>query len=346
MDHIAIDLGSRESQICVRNESNEITEERRIGTDELSSWLQNRLPGRLVLETCSESFGLADTARQFGHEVRVVPSTLVRSLGVGARRIKTDRRDAQVLSAASVRIDLPSVHVPSVASRQVKSLCTSRETLVEARTKLICSVRGFFRTHRHKIPSGGSSTFASRAQHAGFTLPPHILAMLRTIDGLSAEITALDVSVAQMAKGDALCSRLMTVPGVGPVTALRFVAAVDDVQRFHDAHQLESYFGLVPGEHSSGNRKTRTSITKAGSVKVRWVMVQAAWSAWRCRPNDPMVQWAQRIAERRGRKVAILALARKIAGILFALCRNGKSYDPSRAADRIDADGVIHKAAT
>src|SRR6202022_3580330 len=110
---------------------------------------------RVVLETCSEAFAIADAAREEGHEVRVVPATLVRSLGVGARGIKTDRRDARALSEVSCRINLPSVHVPSVESRERKALCGMRECLVEARTKLINSVRGWARGQLRGIRTGG-----------------------------------------------------------------------------------------------------------------------------------------------------------------------------------------------
>jgi transposase len=87
--------------------------------------------------------------------VRVVPATLVRTLGVGARGVKTDRRDAQVLSEVSCRIELPSVHVPSTLARELKSVCGAREALVEMRTKLINNVRGWLRTARHRSPTAG-----------------------------------------------------------------------------------------------------------------------------------------------------------------------------------------------
>jgi transposase len=97
MDHIAIDLGSRESQLCIRNEKNEIVLERRVSTRLLGSVLRKRPSGRVVIETSAEAFAVADVAKNCGHEVRVVPATLVRALGVGARGLKTDQRDARVL---------------------------------------------------------------------------------------------------------------------------------------------------------------------------------------------------------------------------------------------------------
>src|SRR5437764_8054442 len=107
MEHIAIDLGGRESQVCVRSADGTVVLERRVPTGQLGTWLERRSPSRVVVETCAEAFGVADRARQVGHQVRVVPATLVRTLGVGARGVKTDERDARVLSEVSTRIDLP-----------------------------------------------------------------------------------------------------------------------------------------------------------------------------------------------------------------------------------------------
>lgn len=109
MNHIGIDLGGRESQVCVRSESGEIIEEARHRTTEFGRWLAGRPAGRVVVETCTEAFRVATIARQHGHEVRVVAATLVRSLGVGHRGLKNDVRDARILSEASCRMDLPSV---------------------------------------------------------------------------------------------------------------------------------------------------------------------------------------------------------------------------------------------
>ena len=129
--------------------------------------------------------------------------------------------------------------------------------------------------------------------------------------------------------GDPLCRRLMTTPGVGPSTAVRFVAALDDISRFESAHKVEAYLGLAPGESSSSERQQRLSITKAGPSSVRWVLIQAAWVLQRrCRSAAArqLQAWAADITLRRGRQVATVALARKLAGILYALWRDGTTY--------------------
>ena len=178
MDHIAIDLGGRESQICVRGSDGTILEEKRLPTGRLGAYLSKRSPSRVILETCAEAFAVADQAQKAGHEVRVVPATLARSLGVGAHGVKTDRRDSQNISLASCRIDLPGVHIPSTKARQSKSACGMREGLVESRTKLINTVRGWLRTQLIRIRTGDTSTFHKRVREyaaaSGQALPQHV----------------------------------------------------------------------------------------------------------------------------------------------------------------------------
>jgi transposase len=287
----------------------------------------------VVVETCTEAFAVADAAMGVGHEVRVVPATLVRSLGVGARRLKSDRRDARVLSEVSCRIDLPSVHVPSRESRERKTMCGQREALVGARTKLVNTVRGWLRAEGRRPKSGELSTFSARvrALSAEAPLPGYVDRQLRVIDNLNREINEADRELAATAKADPIARRLMTAPGVGPATAVRFIAALDQISRFPSAHAVESYLGLVPGEDSSAERKRRTSITKAGPTALRWCLVQAAWAARRTRRKDPMHRWVDAIEQRRGTRIAVLALARKLAGILFAIWRDGTIYEPRRS---------------
>ena len=332
MQHVAIDLGGKESWICARSETGEIVEERRCATSYLTRYLKRLPASRVILETCAEAFHVADAALELNHEVRVVPATLVRTLGVGSRRTKTDQRDAQILSEVSCRIDLPSVHIPSDVARERRSMCTMREQLVKTRTALINSVRGWTRQHAIKIRSGQSAAFPERVRDAALRtedgLPEYVERVIGTIAALNQQIAAADQELLQLAKANPVCQRLMSVPGVGPVTALRFLAAVDDIARFPTAHSVQAYLGLTPGENSSSQHKQRTGITKAGPAPVRATLVQAAWSFRRSRPLDPVAVWAKQIEERRGKAIAAVALARKLAGILFALWRDGSTYEP------------------
>jgi transposase len=334
MNHIAIDLGKGESQICVRDERGKIVDETRCRTAELGAYLKKQSTSRVILETCAEAFSVADEALEQGHEVRVVKSKLASQLGIGEHGVKTDRRDARALSELSTRIDLPSVYIPSQQARELKALCNSRSTLVEVRTKLINSARGVLRPLRLGIKTGSSETFPrrvrSRLEKHPDGRPAHLERLLLAIDAMNEQILEADKELIRLTKDDEDCRRSMSMPGVGSVTALRFKAHVDEVSRFPNAHSLESFIGLTPGEDSSSDRKRITSITKAGPSALRWVLVQAAWSAWISRPKDPMVVWARKVAQRRGKQTAIVALARKMAGVLYAMWRDKADYEPTK----------------
>jgi transposase len=265
-----------------------------------------------------------------------VPATLVRQLGVGERGLKNDQRDARKLSEVSTRIDLPSVHVPSELSRERKTLCNSRASLLQSRTQLINYVRGRLRTQALVLHKRNPDTFPKQVRELLLERPEglaaHLERVLCVIDALNVQLKQADSELLSVAEQDPLCQRLMSVPGVGPVIALRFVAVIDQPERFRSAHHVMSYVGLTPGENSSSMRSHRTGITKAGASDLRHALVQGCWSMLRSKPNEPMVQWALALAARRNKQVAVVALARKLVGILWVLWRDGASYCPNKAA--------------
>jgi len=336
MEHIAIDLGAKESQVCVRTEQGQIVEERRIATrpQTLRRYLQGRPPSRVVVETGAEAFWVAQIAIETGHEARIVPSTLAPSLGVGQRGLKSDQRDARVLSASSCRMELPSVHIPRVPTRQLQARLTMRDALVGSRTKLVNVIKAYLRTIGERVSMRYGPSWIARL---GEKLPyaaEQVQPLLQAIAALDRSIQVLDEELADRSRHSELAGRLQTVPGVGVLTALRYMATLDVASRFGNAAAVGSYLGLVPSEHSSGQSQRKGSITKAGSAPVRGLLVQASWAAVRTRShcNDPMIRWASEVARRRGKKIAVVALARKLSGILFALWRDGTVYDPRRAA--------------
>src|SRR5262249_39815100 len=206
MEHLAIDLGGQQSQICIRDDKGTILEELRVQTQSLAACLAKRPPSRVIVETCAEAFAVADTALACGHQVRVVPGTLVRTLGVGSRGVKTDQKDARVLSEVSTRIDLPSVHIPSETARQRKTLCGMREALVSARTKLVNTVRGWLRTQNRKpLKKGSVESFVPRVRDVFRTepeLPAYAERLLLSIEQLCEQIKAADKELEALCKQD------------------------------------------------------------------------------------------------------------------------------------------------
>jgi transposase len=233
-------------------------------------------------------------------------------------------------------MELPSVHIPSVIAQEVKAVCVSREALIKARTQLIGRVRSYVCGRLGRVLRATPESLPKRVRAALLDdpagLPMHVERTLIVLETIRTQVADADDELRLLAQADAPMSRLMSVPGVGPVTAARFVAAVDDVTRFPTAASLAWYLGLVPGENTTGFRTKRTRLTRAGAPQVRWVLGQAAWSIYIRRKQDPMAVWAKQIAARRGPQVAIVALARKLAHVLYAMWKHEATYDPFRAA--------------
>jgi transposase len=159
------------------------------------------------------------------------------------------------------------------------------------------------------------------------------LGPLRTmIKVLTEELARADERFTTIAANDPDVTRLMTVPGIGAITATAYVAALDDAARFSRAGQVASYLGLVPSEYSSGEQQRRGRVLRSAHPQVQSLLVQAAWRM--SRSKDPRTAslraWAQGIARRRGQKIAMVALARRLARILFAMWRDGVAYDGAR----------------
>ncbi len=215
----------------------------------------------------------------------------------------------------------------------MRGLLSVREGLVRARTRWILLVRAILRREGLQVRSGHAESFATRVDEV--PLPDHlrveIAPLLACLAPLNAELGALDKQLERLVVADEAARRLTTVPGVGPVTALSFVATVDRVERFESSRQVPSYLGLVPREWSSSETLRRGRITKAGNKRTRWLLAEAARSLLRFkgRPaTEHLRAWAEQIGARRGSGVAVVALARRLSGILFAMWRDGTEYDP------------------
>jgi transposase len=338
VEHIGIDLGSRHSHVVVLSPTGQQTAKYELVTEELPGWLSRRQPSHVVMEACTQSAAVARAALAAGHLTKVVPGQLVRLLGVGARGIKTDDKDAQALARASLRNeDLPSVHLRSEQSRSRRELLAARATLLEARKSIVLSVKSWLRGRlivlkgRASAKSFGQTVRNTAVKHPD-GLPMAIETLLVTFEHLCDQLEKLDEQVHALAESDATCERLMVIPGVGPHVSLAFTTHLDDPKRFASADKLASYLALVPGENTTGGKLKRTSTIHAGPGYLKALLVQSAWSMYRSRPNDPIVLWTRAIADKRGKRIAIIALARKLATIMWSMWRHSTSYNPARAS--------------
>lgn len=339
MEHVGLDLGAKRTHVVRIAANGQVIERLQVPTKDLPGWLKTLPPSRVVMEACTQSPAIARASQAAKHETIVVPGQLVRALGVGARGIKTDDRDAEVLARASLRNEvLPSVHLRTEIARSRKQLVSARAVLVKSRVQISLYIKTWLRGQLLNIESRASSRgFPDAVRRLALDqpegLPMEIVVLLTSYESLTEQIDKLDEELERVAEQDENSKLLMTMPGIGPIAATMFAAHVDDVSRFESGEQLASYLGLVPGEATTGGKVVRTSMIKAGPKQLRSQMVQSAWTLRRSRPNDPIVVWARRIEEKRGKQIAIVALARKMTKVLYAMWKAQKPYDAARASE-------------
>lgn len=345
MDYIGIDVHKKESQLCILSEGGELVEQRiRTTPERFADALGDRPRARILLEASTESEWVARCLEGLGHEVIVADPNFAPMYAARSRKIKTDRRDARALAEACLLGAYRPAHRLSDAQRHVRGRLTVRDALVRTRTGYIAVIRALLRQHGWRVPTGSAEGFIRRV--LALPLPGRLLSevapLLAVMRHVNQQLAYSDERIEAITRADARVAQLRSVPSVGPVTAAAFVAAIDDVGRFRRAHEVEAYFGLVPREWSSGEGQRRGPITKAGHRRVRWLLVQAAVSILRVQhPGTAALRaWALRIAARRGRFIAVVALARRLAGILYAMLRDGTRYEPASARRAPDAATV------
>lgn len=338
MAHGAIDLHKKESQVRIVTHEGEVLD-RRIATrrEAFTALFGPRAPMRVLLEASTESEWVACHLESLGHEVIVADPNYAPMYGGRSRRMKTDLRDVAALTLACAQGIYRPVHRRTAARRAIQAQLRVRDELVETRGRAISLVRALTRAEGLRLRSGSAETFVRRLTTLELSpsLAVTVVAMCQVVERLNEELDHVNTRVAGLANRDETVRRLMTFPTIGPITATAFVAALDDVTRFAHAGQVASYLGLVPQEYSSGDDVRRGHIVRSAHPRVQALLVQAAWRIWisKHEATAHLRTWAQLLGRRRGTRIAIVALARRVARILFAMWRDELPYRPPRRRD-------------
>jgi len=340
MPTIGLDLHKRESQLCILADSGELIEQRIPTTRAQFTAALSHWPGaRVLLEASTESEWVARHLEGLGHAVIVADPGFAPMYATRSSRVKTDKRDARTLCEALRLGAYRPIHRVSEAQRHVRAELAVRDALVRTRTRYIAIIKAAVRREGLRLTSGEAQHTARKVAELPLTpeTVQELAPLVELFTPLNAAIAAADARLVALARRQRAVLRLETMPTIGPITALAFVAALDDVARFASAKQVRAYLGLVPSEYSSADRRIRGRITKRGDVRTRWLLVEAGWRVLRSsQPELAMLKaWAEQIARRRGKRIAAVALARRIAGILYAMWRDDQSFGgvaPSIAA--------------
>jgi len=286
----------------------------------------------VAIEAGNQTAWIHDLLVDVGAKVTVVNPAKVKLIAESRR--KTDKVDAKVLCEL-LRLDgLPHpVHVPDKKTRSLRGLLVARRQLVSARTKLCNVVRGMLRQEGIQLPARYLTSFVGwqrlmgrsyAHEHIGVVLD----AYYQSFVSLTRSIQALDKQLAKRERQDTRTARLKTMPKVGRIASLTLLAAVDQVDRFGTSRKLVSYSGLCPTVRSSGERTQYGSISREGRSELRAVWVQIAHLVVRdtSRSTARLRQWYSKVASHRGKKTAIVALARKLLTIAYRILKDQTVY--------------------
>jgi transposase len=277
------------------------------------------------LESCGYSQWFERLVEESGHQLQVGDAAQIRASVV--RRQKTDQRDAEQVLRLLLEQRFPRIWVPTAGERDVRQLLVHRHQRVRQRTQVKNQLQAIalnqgLRKQRQLW------TKAGREQLEKLQLPLYTgrrrQELLTQLDQLDEQIAGLDQVVRQEAEQRPEVVRLMTHPGVGPQTALAFVLTIGEVKRFARAKQVSSYLGLIPREHSSGGKQRLGHISKQGSPLLGFLLVEAAQSA--ARWDAELKRAYVRLALRRSRAQAKVAIARRLATRLYWMLRKGCNY--------------------
>jgi len=339
---VGIDLGDKQSMVCVVDGNGDVLEEARLATT--STAFQHRFasvaPARVVLEVGTHSPWVSRLLKECGHETVVVDPRKLELITQSDK--KTDRHDASTLALLG-RIDTNLQLLKSVSHRPAQfqadlSVIRSRDALVRARTLLINDVRGLVKSAGGRLPASSAEAFPKKALPH---VPPPLLATLKVsleqIASLSQSIRELDAQVIEIAATRYPETGALTqIPGVGTLTALTFVLTIADPQRFRRSRQIGAYLGLVPRLRQSGERDPKLSITKAGDPYLRQILVSAAhYIIGPFGPDTDLRRFGLALAARGDKRRAVIAVARKLAVLLHHLWVTGEVYEPLRQKELV-----------
>ncbi len=336
---VGVDLAKSVFQLAVADGAWKVMESHRLTRTQFERWFVNRRVDLVIMEACGSAHHWARWLNALGVTVKLLPAAYVRAY---VKRNKTDAADACALLEAARCADITPVQIKSIEQQALQGLHRTRSLWQGTRTSRINALRGFCREFGIVIAQGsrlGVEQISRALADPQSTVPTLIR---RTMQLLVEEIRLLETRISQLereltllARQSAACTTLLSIPGVGLLTATAMVAATSgNVQHFHDARHFASWFGLTPKEYSSGSSRHLGRIFKRGDHYLRMLLTHGARSVLRAasvaakagRTLDGLRHWALAVQSRSNHNKATCALANKLARICYATLRDPQPY--------------------
>ena len=334
-----LDVGFKRTSVCIVDEAGKIVWRGVVDTHpEMIAAALHRWRGGLAkvgLESGSMSPWLARALGALGFAVVCMDARRAAD-AIKSRRVKSDKADAYALAEMLRTGWYSAVHVKSEESHRLKALLGSRDQLVRAKRALGNQVRGVLRPFGIRLPSRqGTKKFSTAAHDAvrhDTMLNASVTALSEALAAIEAQIARLDQQLKEFARRSSVCWRLMSVPGVGPIVALAFMATIEDVGRFRRMRDIGPYLGLTPKRYQSGEIDVVLGISRQGDTRARHYLYEAAnVLLTTVRSPSALKSWGLKVLKRRGPKRARVAVARKLAALLGRIWKDETHFDAATA---------------
>jgi transposase len=292
----------------------------------------------VALEACGGAHHWARELTRLGHEAKLIPPAYVKPF---VKRNKNDAADAEAICEAAQRPSMRFVAIKSEEQQASGLVFRTRDLLVRQRTQLINAIRGHLTEYGWVAPKGPSHVAMLGdllEGELGASIPPAARTMFRTmldlLEVLNDRIGDLDKEIARRAREDETARRLMTIPGVGPITATAITALAPPAETFAKGRDFAAWLGLAPRQHSTGGKQKLGSISKMGERTLRRLLIigSSAVVLQASKRGAPQGSWLEQMMARKPRMLVTVALANKTARIIWALLTKHENYKAPVAA--------------
>jgi len=328
MMYLGIDVHKRYAQVAVMDDAGEVVEEVRVENANLEDLAQRYAGSQAAIEATSNHYHIHDTLAKHLDVTVAHPKKLTQIANTDK---KTDRVDAKEL-ARMVRLNaVPESYVPTDEIRQARALVRGRQSLVETRTQFANKIHGLLSDHgvtKDVKPVSVKGREFLRELSLPAPWDTVLTSYLDVIETLTEQIQKLDKVIEERAGSLKETQLLMTIPGISYYTALTIYAELGEIDRFERDKEVVSYVGLNPVIRESGDSRIEGGISKRGSGRVRWLLVQAAHTAVHTCSDEYLSRFYERLASRKNSKKAIVATARKMLVSIYHMLDRREGYDP------------------
>jgi transposase len=336
---VAVDLAKNVFELAVADADWRINGRHRLNRTKFAQFFVNRRPCQVVMEACGGAHHWARKITQSGHQVRLLPAQYVHAY---VKRNKTDRADAAALIEAARCADIRPVPVKTIEQQQIQSLHRLRTQWMASRLRCINSLRGILREFGVTIPLGATAAKEQVGQALCETdndipagLRPALSEALEEVRQLEQRILGIERELAAFTRDDETVQRLREIPGIGLLTGTALKATVGNIQRFPSGRHFASWLGLTASERSSAERRRLGAISRKGDIYLRTLLVHGARSALLAahrahragKPLDRLRRWALECERRTSHNKATVALANRLARIVWATWKHQRPFD-------------------